>query len=211
MVVCDIVLNNDVCWFQNSLYSALPFVGLWAIMNVCPVIADKLRSTGVMSTVAVRKLFNSIGIQFAVENFANKQVTIHEHPWKENTFLWTAVTFIHKIIYGSYFIANAKTQTVFKGDSDADDVIVYQACFLCSPHERLHSLKFFYWNLSDCQSKTLQARFASLWLPYVIGQTVTFSSCGFFFLSSFFSSPNLSRCRLDVYHTFAHGVALVRI
>jgi len=30
----------------------------------------------------------------------------------------------------------------------------------------------------------------------------------FFF---FFSSPNLSGPRLDVYHTLAHGVALVRI
>jgi len=30
-----------------------------------------------------------------------------------------------------------------------------------------------------------------------------------FFL--FFSSPNLSGRRLDVYHTLAHGVALVRI
>jgi len=27
----------------------------------------------------------------------------------------------------------------------------------------------------------------------------------------FFSSPNLSRRRLDVYHTSTHGVALVRI
>jgi len=32
--------------------------------------------------------------------------------------------------------------------------------------------------------------------------------CSFFF---FFSSPNLSRRRLDVYHTSTHGVALVRI
>jgi len=33
------------------------------------------------------------------------------------------------------------------------------------------------------------------------------------FLSSFFffSSPNLSGRRLDVYHTYTHGVALVRI
>jgi len=29
--------------------------------------------------------------------------------------------------------------------------------------------------------------------------------------SLFFSSPNLSGRRLDVYHTLAHGVALVRI
>jgi len=33
----------------------------------------------------------------------------------------------------------------------------------------------------------------------------------FFLLASFFSSPNLSGRRLDVYHTLAHGVALVRI
>jgi len=56
-----------------------------------------------------------------------------------------------------------------------------------------------------------------LWSPYVIGQTIIFSSCSFFFLLSsffflsFFSSPNLSGRRLDVYHTLAHGVALVRI
>jgi len=31
------------------------------------------------------------------------------------------------------------------------------------------------------------------------------------FLSFFFSSPNLSGRRLDVYHTSAHGVALVRV
>jgi len=52
-----------------------------------------------------------------------------------------------------------------------------------------------------------------LWSPYVIEQTIIFSSC-FFLLSSsssfFISSPNLSGRRL-VYHTSTHGVALVRI
>ena len=33
----------------------------------------------------------------------------------------------------------------------------------------------------------------------------------FFFLHSFFSSPNLNGRRLDVYRTSTHGVALVRI
>ena len=53
-----------------------------------------------------------------------------------------------------------------------------------------------------------------LWSPYVIGQTIIFLPCSFFLNSSsifFFSSPNLSGRRLDVYHTFTHGVALVRI
>jgi len=47
-----------------------------------------------------------------------------------------------------------------------------------------------------------------LWPPYVIGQAIIFSPCAFFYLSSiFFFSPNLSRRRLDVYHTSTHGVA----
>jgi len=51
-----------------------------------------------------------------------------------------------------------------------------------------------------------------LWSPYVIGQTIIFSSCSFFLLLLlFFSSPNLSGRRSDVCHTSTHGVALVRI
>ena len=52
-----------------------------------------------------------------------------------------------------------------------------------------------------------------LWSPYGIGQTIIFSCCGLFFLLLLllFSSPNLSRRRLDVCHTSTHGVALVRI
>ena len=51
-----------------------------------------------------------------------------------------------------------------------------------------------------------------LWSPYVIGQTIIFLPCGFYLLLLlFFSSPNLSGHRLDVYHTSTHGVALVRI
>jgi len=60
----------------------------------------------------------------------------------------------------------------------------------------------------------LSLRVISLWSPYVIGQTIIFLPCSFFlsfFFLSFFSSPNLSGRRLDVYHTLAHGVALVRI
>jgi len=55
-----------------------------------------------------------------------------------------------------------------------------------------------------------------LWPPYGIGQAIIFLPCGFFFclsiyLLSPFSSPNLSRHRLDVCHTSTHGVALVQI
>ena len=54
-----------------------------------------------------------------------------------------------------------------------------------------------------------------LWPPYVIGGTLYFCPLVSFYLlsssSSFFSSPNLSGHRLDVYHTSTHGMALVRI
>ena len=54
----------------------------------------------------------------------------------------------------------------------------------------------------------------SLWPSYVIGQAIIFLPCGFFLLllsSFFFSSPDLSGRRLDVYHTSTRRVALVRI
>ena len=52
-----------------------------------------------------------------------------------------------------------------------------------------------------------------LWPLYGIGQAIIFLPCSFFpsSSSSFFSSPILSRRRLDVCHTSAHGVVLVRI
>jgi len=52
------------------------------------------------------------------------------------------------------------------------------------------------------------------WSPYVIGQTIIFLPCDFYLLLSssfFFSLPDLSGQRLDVYHTSTHAVALVRI
>ena len=50
-----------------------------------------------------------------------------------------------------------------------------------------------------------------LWSPYGIRETIYIFMLWFVLSSSFFSSPNLSRRRLDVCHTSAHGVALVRI
>jgi len=44
------------------------------------------------------------------------------------------------------------------------------------------------------------------------GQAIIFLPCGFFLsFFLFFSFPNLSGRRLDVYHISTHGVALVRI
>ena len=56
---------------------------------------------------------------------------------------------------------------------------------------------------TDSAARSVCDRWASLWSPYLIGQTIIFSSSFFlsFFLSFFFvffSSPNLSGRRLDV-------------
>jgi len=54
---------------------------------------------------------------------------------------------------------------------------------------------------------SVRERLWLLWPPCVADTDIIFLSCFFFF----FSSPILSRRRLDVYHTSTHGVALVRI
>jgi len=72
----------------------------------------------------------------------------------------------------------------------------------------------FVFHLTSTYGKYYFVTWPFLWSPYVIGQTIIFSCCGlffFFFFLSFFSSPNLSRRRLDVCHTSTHVVALVQI
>ena len=49
--------------------------------------------------------------------------------------------------------------------------------------------------------------FCCLWPPCIADADIIFLPCGFF-LSFFYSSPNLSSRRLDVYHTLTHDVAL---
>ncbi len=43
------------------MYAALPFIGLWLNMNISPMIADLIRSAGIMNTTTVRKVFNTVG------------------------------------------------------------------------------------------------------------------------------------------------------
>ena len=65
-------------------------------------------------------------------------------------------------------------------------------------------------HLTSCDLLTL-LYYIIMVSPCGKGQTIIFSSCGFFCFFFFFSSPNLSRRRLDVCHTSTHVVALVRI
>jgi len=62
-----------------------------------------------------------------------------------------------------------------------------------------------------CVDDTIDAiQVRSLWPPCVADADIIFLPCGFFYLF-FLSSPNLSRRRVDVYHTCIHDVALVQI
>jgi hypothetical protein len=47
---------------KNGTYSALPYLFLWANMNISPFIADKLLATNKCTTTVVRKIFNTIGM-----------------------------------------------------------------------------------------------------------------------------------------------------
>jgi len=65
-------------------------------------------------------------------------------------------------------------------------------------------------NVSKYNTRCMPSWF--LWPPCVADADIIFLSCSFFFLSSiFFSSPNVSRHRLHVYHTSKHVLASVRI
>ena len=55
------------------------------------------------------------------------------------------------------------------------------------------------------------AKTVMFWSCYFYGRLIIFLPCGFYLLSFFISSPNLSGRRSNVYHTSTHDVALVRI
>jgi len=63
--------------------------------------------------------------------------------------------------------------------------------------------------LCDCfLNHVCLAQAPFLWSPYILGGPLYFCR-GFFLSFFFFSSPNVSGRRLDIYHTSSHGVALV--
>ena len=67
-------------------------------------------------------------------------------------------------------------------------------------------------NIMVCPITQGDHKNSPIWPPYEIGQAIYIFILWFLLLSFFFfSSPNLSGRRLDVYHTSTHGVALVRI
>ena len=57
----------------------------------------------------------------------------------------------------------------------------------------------------------LELQVAVLFMVALCNRETIYIFMLWFVPTSFFSSPNLSGRRLDVYHTLAHGVALVRI
>jgi len=99
-------------------------------------------------------------------------------------------------------------------------VILRYAVEICSDFVSLltHCAAVFFGTLSmvcmhcDCPL-VVHVGFHELFMAACVADAdIIFLPCGFFFLSIFFfPRQNLSRCRLDVYHTSTNGVALVRI
>ena len=85
-------------------------------------------------------------------------------------------------------------------------VIVQPQSFGLLVHQ--HGRSLLYCSTQRCCTRSLTKTF--LWSPYVSRPLYFCPVISIYFLS-FFSSPNLSGRRLDVYHTSTHGVALVRI
>ena len=77
---------------------------------------------------------------------------------------------------------------------------IRQSSILYRVYEAINTIN----NALSCPD--IYSHFVFLWPPCVADAAVIFSSCFFFF-----SLPNLSGRRLDVYHTSTHGVALVQI
>jgi len=72
-----------------------------------------------------------------------------------------------------------------------------------TPHSTTHYLSFFFQlHTQIAREQFLMAALCKRACHYIFA---------LWFLLSFFSSPNFSDRRLDVYHTSTHGVALVRI
>ena len=64
---------------------------------------------------------------------------------------------------------------------------------------------------AHCVDSLMRLVMAALRMLRILYFRSVVSSSIFYLFSLFFSSPNLNRRRLDVYHTSTHGVALVRI
>jgi len=93
------------------------------------------------------------------------------------------------------------------------------SCFMLgiSPHSSLIILPHLF---PLCEVKRTSYLFCTIYVcfvfllpPCVVDADIILLPCDFFLLSFclFFSSPNLSRRRLDVYHSSTHGVALEQI
>jgi len=128
--------------------------------------------------------------------------------WRLWTFWWISIYFILNICNGMVwwkiwlFWPNLFTTSDF-----ATCFLQLKSAEVQTNHSKVLSASY------DLISFLQYSRFCFLCPPCVANAVVMLLSC-FVLLSSFFlhvSSPNLSDRRLDVYHTSAHGVALVRI
>jgi hypothetical protein len=79
----DFILTCYVFLFQNGLYSALPYIAFWMVINLAGWLADFCREKKFINTTMTRKTFDCFG----------KEI------------VWTLTTWIF-IEHASYFLKN---------------------------------------------------------------------------------------------------------
>lgn len=65
--------------FQNGLYSALPYVAFWAMINIAGWMADFFRERRFMNTTMTRKIFDSFGKLINVKIMKFCEVSLKEN------------------------------------------------------------------------------------------------------------------------------------
>jgi len=151
-------------------------------------------------TSAKEVMFSSLFVCLSVGNFAQKL---------PNGFVWN---FQGRLAMGQWTKLMVKRWWQWARDADTDPYRdTGKTCLGGGMHGPSDS------NIANvidfiCTSWWLSYVFMCLlWPPYKIRQAIIFFALWFLSVFFFFSSPNLSGRRLDVYHTSTHGVALVRI
>lgn len=97
---------NEVLKFDiqsNGLYSALPFLSLWAIMNIAPVIADRLITSKVLSILNTRKVMQTVG-SFGAGGFLIGLAFMDENTSGLAMALLTAGVAISGTVYCGYMV-----------------------------------------------------------------------------------------------------------
>ena len=130
------ICGPGIWWFQNGLFSALPFLGLSAVVFVAPVIADKLRTAGTMHTVTVRRVFNTTGEMRCVY-MSLLLIGLHDATFDVVISLWSRFTFCSSLTLNIFIL-----QSVFISVRAENVLLLTSDVVLCRLAQLVGTLVF---------------------------------------------------------------------